>query len=189
MKIAAIVLFVAPLSVALSQTDSVPLHPGARLRWTIADTVNRTTGDVRYTYGEGWLDSLSGHTLVLRPEGIPRPHAASPDSVRAALGGVVLAEVYTSSERHPLAGALAGVLVGAMGGYVLKERSTGGARQCIGAGDVCGYVPGYEGTSASRVVAVTAAGGAAGAIVGYFLRTETWTQVDIGTLKRWLGFR
>ena len=189
MKIASVLLLVAPFSVALSQTDSASLHPGLRLRWTIADTVNRTTGDIRYTYGEGWLDSLSGHTLILRPEGSSRSRAAALDSVRAPLSGAVLAEVYTSSQRHPVAGALAGALVSAMGAYVLKERATSGGEQCISGSVVCGFVPPDNGTPTSRVVVTAAAGGVAGAIVGYLLRTETWTQVDVGTLKRWLGLR
>jgi hypothetical protein len=189
MRTLLLLLLAAPLSAALSQRDDTLLHPGARLRWAAVDTVDRATGATQFAFREGRLDSLEGRSLVLRPSAMTGAHAIGQDTARVPMSGITSAEAFTGLHRHAVRGALAGLAVGALTGYLLGETGSSGGRQCAVVVDIlmCGLTPGHPDTRVRRSASFGAAGVVAGAIVGYLIQTESWTQVDLAGLRLRLG--
>ena len=189
MRALLLLLLACPCSAAVSQGNDPLVRPGARLRWTVVDTVNRTTGDTRFISREGRLDSLSGRLLVLSP--VPATQQEiDRGTVRAPTTGMIYAEAYTGFHRNTGHGAVAGLVVGAMAGFLLGGQGGSGAaglcRETAGT-LLCGTVPARPDERGVRAASFGAGVGVAGAIVGYLIRTEIWTEIDIAGLRKRLG--
>lgn len=193
MKLFFVLLLAAPLNLAMSQQHDAPLRRGARLRLVTMDTVNRSTGEVQFTRPEGLLESYDGSSVVLRPVGIVRESTTILDSIRVPMSGIVRAETYTGVKRYTWPGALGGLVVGSIVGYLV---ATPGASDSEGSGQCaqtsflfCPPTKGHSDTQVVRTISLGSAGAVAGAIVGHLIKTEDWTQIELAGLRLRLGVK
>jgi hypothetical protein len=150
--------------------------------------VNRATGETHFTYREGRLDSLEGHSLIVRPSGVVEERSGA-DSARASMTRMVLAEAFTGSQRHAMQGAVSALVVGAIVGYLVADPGrSGGNETCVSHDPIfiCGMSSPHADARLARTLSFGLGAAAAGAIVGHFVRTESWTPVNVAGLRRWL---
>lgn len=183
-----VLMLVTPISVAVSQRAEPVLRPGARLRWAVEDTVNRASNETRFTYREGRLDSLDGHSLVLGSAGIPRDeiHAAA---ARESLTRMVYAETLTGFQRHVGMTAVAGFVVGAAVGYLSADFGRPKGLTCVDTGlaSFCQDSPARKDARGTRAIAFGLGATLLGAIAGHVIKTENWTPIDVADVRRWLN--
>ena len=184
-----LLLLITPLIQAVSQGNDSPLTLGSRLRLVQMDTVDQATGEIRFTYPQGRLEGADTVSLMLRPGGVSTQHTIGQDAVRVPIARIIRAEAFTGFARHAGQGALAGLTVGAVMGYLLSDSgaSGGAGGQCANVSFLfCPSSPKRSDNRAVRSATFGAAGAVAGAMLGYLIRTERWTPVNLATLRRHL---
>lgn len=165
---------------ATAQAPDPILQPAARVRWAVEDTVDHATKETRFTVYEGRLDSVDTHSLLFGSGG-------SEASARASLKRMVYAETFTGLEQHTWEGGTAGLVVGATVGYLLASAGAPAGTEChVGLVTFCQSVPARERNSAAHAAGFGVAGAFAGAMLGHLIRTESWTPLEVGKLRRWL---
>lgn len=183
-----VLLVVTPISVAASQRAEPVLRPGARLRWAVEDTVNRASNETRFTYSEGRLDSLGGHSLVLGSAGTRR-NELDAAATRESLKRMVYAETLTGFQRHVGVTAVAGFVVGAAVGYLSADFGRPKGLTCVDTGLVsfCQDSPERKDVRGTRAISFGAGAALLGAIAGRVIQTESWTPIDVAAVRRWLS--
>ena len=181
-------MLVTPIGVAVSQRAEPVLQPGVRLRWAVEDTVNRASNETRFTYREGRLDSLDGHSLVLGSPGTPRNEIEAA-AARESLRRMVYAETLTGFQRHVGVGAVTGLVVGAAVGYLTADFGRPKGVTCVDTGlaSFCQGSPARKDAKGTRAVAFGVGGALLGAIAGHVIQTENWTPIGVADLLRWLS--
>lgn len=186
-----LLLLTVPLAHAASQETAPLLRPGALVRFVRMDTVDRATGEVRFTYPEGRLESADARSLLLRPASASSTQAVAQEPVRVPVMGVIRVESFSGLQRHAVAGALLGLTLGAATGYLTTHSDDSEGRgKCANVSFLFCSAPSPSGNpipSASRAARIGATGMVAGALVGYLIRTERWTQIDLEAFQRRFG--
>lgn len=189
-------LFVLGLAVlfstrtGLAQANGSSVRVGDRVRLLVVDTVNASAGDIRYSNPTGTISAFGDGTLLLAPDSTGR-HAGEPGSVRVSATNVSFAEKLVGHRRHFLEGAAAGLVLGAAAGYIGGNGGGEGGQSCstIGGVQFCNDSPGRADQRTRSAAKWGGAGAVAGALVGYFVRTERWSRLDVGALRLQLSVR
>ena len=155
---------------------------GTRVRLIVVDTVNTTTGDLRYSYPEGMIARVDDRSLVLRPDTSFAKRFAVADTLRVPVSNITYAQAFTGMKRHAVHGAIAGLVVGAAVGYLAGDSGRGAGQSCtvIGGSTFCNTTAGTADKRPTSAAMFGALGLFAGAGVGYLLRYEGWRRIDAG---------
>ncbi|HEX7938699.1 MAG TPA: hypothetical protein VF483_06875 [Gemmatimonadaceae bacterium] len=180
MKSTLLFLALVPLVVARAQVDTT-LHAGDRLRLLAVDSTD-TTNIQHLVRPSGTLVGIQDAAFLLRGGA----GSSSPTPIiRTPIANVVLAERYAGRKRHVRFGALVGVGVGAIVGYLSASGGGLAAMQCvtIGGAPFCQPTRGLPDRRPAGAAIVGATGAILGAAIGYLARTEQWKPINLAGLK------
>jgi hypothetical protein len=161
------------------------------VRLFVVDTINKASGELRYTYPVGRITGYEAGSLILQSEtGVDRP-ADLAGTLRVPVAHIGSAEVFTGMKRHAVRGAVIGLVVGGTVGFLSGEAGYGGGYDCYQVADsqFCGTSARHSDTRLRNSSLVGGLGALAGAAAGYFIRTERWSEVSIGQLRLQVGVR
>ena len=175
--------------VASGQSSAAAVSTGARVRLFVVDTLDANSGELKYTRPAGRVVALDGGSLVLQSDTTDGEGTVAGDTVRVPVMHIGTAEAYTGLKRHPIVGAAIGLVTGSFVGFVAGDHAAGRIA-CAPIGSFC--VTGAPTSPDTRARYAAEYGGAAalvGGIIGYVIRTERWSQIDIGRLRLQAGIR
>lgn len=174
---------------AAAQGSPSPIQSGSRVRLFVVDTV-RPTGDLHYTYPEGTVLRVDERALVLRPDS-GGAAANAVDTVRVPLSNIGSVETFGGRKRHAVIGGAAGLVVGGVVGLIFGNPAYGGGEQCytVAGSQFCGTSARHGDTQGLHAAKFGAIGAVAGAVLGHFVTTERWTEIDLGSLRVQPGIR
>ena len=170
-------------SAARAQRQESGLRPDTRVRLIVLDTIDASTGDLRYTNQEGTIARTDDRFFILRPKSIAGVPVA--DTLRVPIAKISYGEAFTGMKRHTVRGAVVGGVVGAIVGYASGNGGGDATRRCIDTGGAvfCGTSPGHPDKRPANAAAFAGIGAVAGGIVGHFIRTEGWSKIDLAPLR------
>lgn len=176
---------------AAAQDSATAVPAGARVRFFVIDTVDAGSGQLRYTYPAGTLVAFDSRALVLRSDSANarEPHAG--DTLRVPVTNVYSGEEFAGMKRHPIEGGVIGLVVGGFVGLIAGDHAYG-RTACAQVADIQFCSTGAPTKGDTRRKYIEEYGGAstiAGAAIGYFVRTERWSSIDIGRLRLQVGLR
>jgi len=175
--------------VAPAQASRSPFESGTRVRLFVVDTINQASGEIRYTYPAGRIAGFASGSLILRSDStINRPGDAA-DTLRIPVTHIGSVEAFTGLKRHAVLGAIVGLVVGGTAGYIVGQPSYGHRYVCDPITFRCQTVVAHPDKRLSTGGSYGGLGALAGAGVGYLIRTEQWSRVDVGQLRLQLGLR
>lgn len=160
-----------------AQVESSGLQIGTRVRLTVVDTVDPATGQPHYAFFRAAVARIGESALVLERESATG--TGIPDTVQFVFGRVVHGEAFAGLRRQKLHGAIAGLVVGAIGGFFTGDAGRKGSSYCyyVGSRVECGW----RGATKDERPGSTAVFGAGGLIVGgtigHFVRRERWDRI------------
>jgi hypothetical protein len=162
-----VVLLLLRCAVPALAGETTALEPGTRVRLTLPCDDARPTP----TGSGGATCRIEGRLDHLGPDGITLAGASS--STRHPLASVTRIEISRGERSRWLAGAGAGLVVGAVGTYVALDRG--------GSTNPCDPSANQDAIGQGSCLGLAAAGGLAGAglgaLVGSLFRSERWEEV------------
>jgi hypothetical protein len=174
-----------PATLTAQRQQSSTLHTGMRVRLVVVDTVSPAPGDLHYTYPTGTITEIQDHALVLRSDSTRLNAVAAGSTARVPVMHIGFGDEFIGRKRHTTMGAVAGVVVGGVTGYILGHRTVRSYKHVcttVGTTDYC-----YDTLAEKKQVAVGVAavpiGVLGGAGIGYAVRTDRWRKLDITSLK------
>ena len=171
--------------IAAAQRTGAAVALGTRVRLFVVDTINQASGELRFAYPAGRIAGFDNGSLILRSDSSINRTAHVADSLRVPMTNIGHAEAFTGMKRHPVRGALIGLVLGGTIGYVAGHPAYGGGYSCyeIAGSQFCGTSTVHPETQLRSGASFGGLGALVGGGFGYLIRTEHWSEIDIGQLR------